>query len=132
MFNLSKEAPFIPTLRNPTEYGGWHINKFVVDEIQRHLTGLFSDPEHCAWREVDWNPESCTMAFHVVSYGLSLGPFESDSNDPSERLPTGRFYNDGPYIRLEVFSASDSQQSVCSAELMCLALFCVPCPRSLD
>jgi hypothetical protein len=100
----------------------------VVDEIQRHLTALFSDPELCDRREMVTKPQSCTMAFQVVAYGLSLEPFESDS---SERLPTGRLYDEGPYIRLEVFSASDSQRSACSAKLMCLGMFCVSCPRSL-
>jgi len=42
-----------------------------------------------------------SMTFQVVSYALSR---KLMAYDPNTRWPTGRHYNDGPYIRLGVLS----------------------------
>jgi hypothetical protein len=114
---LNEDVPFIPFLEldegQPQRVLGARgiggLNKFVLKRIRAHLEATFPNPEQCAWGVHEFE-SFYSMAFQVVGYQLSREPF---ANDPGERWPTGRLYNDGPYIQLQAISVGEVEWFAC-------------------
>jgi hypothetical protein len=104
---LTGDALLFPKLVSTVEEHVGVMTRRVIESVFKHLEASFSKPERGIWNlqklKLNHYQLFCFMDFQVMTYSKRPNTFTISS----ERRPTGRLYNDGPNIRLEVLSVSD-------------------------